>query len=280
MTSEYVQLLRLGPFPGRVDPWAETARYFQQIHSNIIGALQAQMADPLLNLGYIASKEASLQIREIRIPDITIQHVPGTPLPEKKRLNYEGAALAAMVEPGVVVETELPELEAIYIREIQTERLITVIELISPRNKTHPPEMLMYRSNRTQLFLANGVNVVEIDLTRSYHRLLEHTLTESYPYNTIIFIPAESPRVIVCEFNRPLKPCAVPLVSEVVVVNLQSAYDRGYYEAMIAPQIYHTLAYDPLRIPFPTLLTEQQRQEAIQAVETWQKELAALKPAG
>ena len=43
--SRYLDHLKRGPFPGHTDPWAETARYFQQIHSGMIVHLTAQLLD-------------------------------------------------------------------------------------------------------------------------------------------------------------------------------------------------------------------------------------------
>ena len=66
-SDAYVDLLARGPFPGRIDLWAETGRYFHQIHAGIISALLEQLHLPLLRMGYVASRE----------PDVAIENAAG-----------------------------------------------------------------------------------------------------------------------------------------------------------------------------------------------------------
>ncbi|MEM6281355.1 MAG: DUF4058 family protein [Chloroflexota bacterium] len=141
----YIQHRQRGPFPGHMDPWAEAARYFQQIHSGMIHNLQDQLQDTLIALGYQAGKEASLQI--------------------------------------MVILADSLEIEALHITDMDSGELVTVVEIISPRNKTHPQEMALYREQRARVFLDADVNVVEVDATRSYARLLAHKLAEQHAYH-------------------------------------------------------------------------------------------------
>ncbi len=277
-SDAYVQHLTRGPFPGRVDPWAEAGRYFQQIHSGIIIDLMSQMGPELIQLGYIASKETSLQIVALRKPDVSVQ-ITREQIEEKKHFDYAEAATAVLAEPGFAVEIETSELESIYIRTLGSNILITVIEVISPRNKTHSAEMETYRDERTQLFLDQGVNVVEIDPTRSVKRLFEHTFTRVYPYHVAVFMPGEHTHIIFNNLNEPLKRCAIPLQSEVIGVDVQHAYDFGYQESFIAPQLENATNYHEDALPFPSLLTDSQRQSALEAVGEWHKMLKQLKEA-
>ncbi|MEO1441346.1 MAG: DUF4058 family protein, partial [Chloroflexota bacterium] len=153
----YIQHRQRGPFPGHIDPWAEAARYFQQIHSGMIHNLQDQLQDTLIALGYQAGKEASLQIFASRQPDLYIQDT----LPEREsgEWDYETAAASLEVEAGTAVLEDQPEIEALHITDMDSGELVTVLEIISPRNKTHPQEMALYREQRTRVFLDADVNV-------------------------------------------------------------------------------------------------------------------------
>jgi hypothetical protein len=264
-------LLARGPFAGQIDPFAGAAYYFSQLHSGIIGGLLSQIWQPLLERGYIASKEASLQITEIRKPDIAVRVTAETTQSEKS-LDYAAAAAAILAEPGISIELDEPELQAIFIR--RENRLVTVVEVISPRNKTYLPDMVKYQEGRSQLFLEQGVNVVEIDLTRSVKRLFEHGLTLKHPYHVAVFIVNEPPRIIPMNLGEPLKRCALPLVDDVVGMDLQAAYDTAYREATIAPQLESNRHYTADYLPFPSLITDEQIRHCLQAVETWR---AALK---
>jgi hypothetical protein len=274
LMNDYILRYAQGPFAGRVDLWAEAPYYFSQLHSGIIAAMLAQVWQPLLEKGYIASKEASLQIAEMRKPDIAVHTTTDKP---GKLLDYVAAATAILAEPGIEVDLEEPELQAIHIRQAASNTLVTVVEVLSPRNKAFLPDMLKYQENRQHLFLEHGVNVVEIDLTRSVKRLVEHMLTMRHAYHIAVFISGEPLRIIPMD-HEPLKRCALPLIDDVVGVELQPAYDLAYREATIAPQIETNGHYTLNDLPFPTLLTDDQRQQAIKAVQNWRAELQKLRP--
>lgn len=273
-SAAYIKHFKRGPFPGQVDPWAEDAHYFHQIHGNMIGAIMWQISDPLLEMGYIASQEASIAIAAGRKPDISVQQ----PVPTAQlRFNYTQAATAALAEPGLAVEIEEPELQAIHIKRAGESTLVTVVEIISPRNKTHPLDVLKYQEDRAKLFLERGVNVVEIDPTRSVRRLLDHELTRDYAYHTAVFIPGQAVYIIVSALGETLKRCALPLRETVVAVDLQAAYDQAYQQVMSAPQIENDTQYSEDALPYPSLLENSQKAQLMDQVQRWHDELARLR---
>jgi hypothetical protein len=265
-----------GPFYGSIDPWAEDPFYFSQLHSGIIAAILSQIWGPLIEMGYVASKEASLQIAELRKPDIAF-FTASEKTKSQKRLDYSAAASAILAEPGISVDIGEPEYQAIFIRHAESGTLVTVVEVISPRNKAYLPDIVKYQEGRRALFLERGVNVVEIDATRSVKRLLEHSLTTQFPYHIAIFMPGESPRAIPIEFLAPLKRCALPLLDDVIGVELQTAYEIAYREATIAPQLENNRQYALEHLPFPSLLTAEQTATVLAKIEAWRAELKHLK---
>lgn len=274
-TPAYIQHRKQGAFPTQVDPWAEAGRYFHQIHSGMINHLQAQLQDKLMALGYQAGKEASLQIFANREPDLYVQDtlIEREPVPD---WNYEAVATALQVEPGTAISDEELELDALHITHIGTGELVTVIEIISPRNKTHTQDMARYRDQRSSVFLEEGINVVEIDATRSIQRLLRHTLVESHAYHIAVYLPGDKPRVLISDVGEALKPFALPLRGEAVRVETQSAYDHAYQQGAIAGLIEQDGRYTDAALPFPSTLTAAQRQSALMAVQTWRTELNRL----
>ncbi len=271
----YIQHRKQGAFPGRIDPWAEAAHYFYQLHSGIINAMQAHLQDDLMALGYQAGKEASLQIFASREPDVYIQDT----LPERPAApdwNYDAAAAALELEPGTAVTDEEPELDALHISDMDTGELVTVVEVISPRNKTHPSDMARYREQRGRLFLERGVNVVELDATRSVQRLLRNPLVARHAYHTAVYLPAELPRVLVNDVEDPLRPFALPLRGDAVRVETQGLYDRAYQQGAIAGLLEQDGRYTLDALPFPSLLTDAQRHAALAAVEQWRQALSQL----
>lgn len=273
-SAQYRDLAKQGPFPGRIDPWAESGRYFQQIHSGIIGHLITQIDPHLFEMGYLVGKEASLQIAEGREPDIFIQRAMNASVPLHS-WDYELAAAEVLAEPGVLVEGSV-DLQALHIK--QRGQLVTVVEIVSPNNKAKPQLIADYQERRERLVLQQQVNVVEIDLTRSVKHLLNNRLTELYAYHVAVYIPGDSPHVIGIHFDEALKRIALPLRNEVVAVELQPAYQYAYQLVTIAAQINHEGAYVPEKLPFPSLLSDQAQHDALSAVQRWQNALSQLRP--
>lgn len=274
-SEAYFHHLEQGPLPEQIDPWAELGRYFQQLHSGMIDHLLGQIRQPLVLMGYFAGRETSLQIAERREPDLHIrrqddlstQHPP---------LDYPQAAGVVLAEPGIVAEALEPELDAIFIKATGSAELVTVIEIISPRNKTDNHSIYEYIQRRERL-LRQGTHVVEIDLTRSVKRLLEDVVLKTFPYHTAIHFHDQPARFIGFDFGETLKRIALPLRSEVIPVELQAAYEHGYRQPVLALQIHEELDYKADELPFPTLFTDSQRQTVVQAAQAWQMELQRLK---
>jgi uncharacterized protein DUF4058 len=274
-SDAYVKHATMGPFPGQVDPWAEVGRYFHQIHGLMIDNLITQLHPQLVKMGYLIGKEASLQIAEGREPDIFVQRTMNAPVPAT-RWDYGLAASEILADAGEVLEGDV-DIEAIHVKEHENGRLVTIVEIISPNNKTKPEVIADYRARRERLVLEHSVNVVEIDLTRSIKRLVNDSLTGSYAYQAAIYLPGESPRLIGNNYGQSLKRIALPLRAEVVPIELQTAYDYAYQLVTIAAQIDRDNRYREDDLPFPSLLTDAQKQQALQAVAKWRETLNHLK---
>ena len=273
-SQAYIQHLQQGPFPGKIDPWSETGRYFHAIHGGMIDSLLDAMQNQLMAMGYMAGRETSLQVVDNRQPDIYIE---GDVNPPARSWNYEAAASAIEIEPGTALVIDDPELDAIMIRSHLTGELVTVIEIISPRNKTHQGDMQRYIRQRMELFLSQGVNVVEIDCTRSVQRLLNHDYVYEHPYHIVIYIPDDLPRVLVSDLLQPMKVFALPLREEVIAIETQLAYDRAYKRSAIAGKIWNEQKYSLEALPFPSTLTGEQKQSALETVRAWQQQLERLR---
>lgn len=272
-SEAYLEHLKLGPFPGRVDPWAEDAHYFQQIHSGMIEDIINQVRPRIIPMGYRIAKEVSLQIAEGREPDISIQRVMNAP-PPRVHWDYELVAAELLADAGVAIESDY-DLQAIHIKEIETGKLVTVIEIISPGNKIKPNLVQDYRMRRERLVLDQGVNVVEVDLIRSLKRLFNQPTV--HPYHVIIFLPGQSPRHIEMEFEKPLSRIALPLRETAILVDLQQAYTNAYQHVLIAQQMEDDQFYTADHLPFPSLLTEAQQASISKIVAHWQSELQRLR---
>lgn len=272
--SPYVKLLTEGAFPGRIDPWAEDGYYFQQIHSGMIAQIIEQIQIPLLDLGYVPIKEASLQILQGGKPDVSIMRVQRGVPPHV--WDYQHAAAEIVAEPVERFEGDFPELEAIFIADFDSDELVTVIEVISPSNKKVSGDMSFYQLRRLQM-LARRVNIVEIDATRSINRLVRNLTTEAYPYHIAIHIPDDSVYLMSSAFDQPLKRFALPLREQVIPVDAHAAYEYGYRRGSIAAQLGRSGGYREADLPFPSLIPAGQRETLLEQVAAWREQLAALR---
>ena len=94
--------------------------------------------------------------------------------------------------------------------------------------------------------------------------------------NIAIYLPGDLPRVLVSGWNEPLKPFALPLRDSVVRVETQAIYDAAYRLGGIAGHIDRENGYHIEKLPFPSLLTDEQKQSAVEAITAWQMELKRL----
>jgi hypothetical protein len=272
-SESYLNLLRDGPFPGQIDPWAERDDYFGQMHGQIIAEIIRSISDSLFVMGYRISREASLQITHDGRPDIAIMRAV-SPQNLPRRWDYARTAEAAQIDAGVAITALSPELTAVYVHQGKT--LVTVVEVVSPGNKTHKPRMARYRERRNRL-LAGGVNIVEIDLTRSVERLLQDSLVSQYPYHYVIYLPSEPPRLVGIPLGMALKQLALPLRAEILPIDVQQAYTSAYRAVTIAPQIFDAGLYEENNLPFRSLFTADERRTTLDALLKWVAALEALK---
>lgn len=276
--STYRDVYKQGPFPHRIDPWAEAPRYFQQIHSGIINDIIAQIHDTIFDMGYLAGKETSLLVTERREPDIFVRSHQTTE-PSQSTWSYTQAASTVLAEPGLeLTGDELPEPDAIHITHRASGDLVTIVEIISPRNKDRSSDMWEYIERRNRLIYNKGVNVVELDLTRSNKRLTQDILAETYAYHIAVYMFDQKPRFIGMDYGTQLKRFALPLRHEVVGVDTQGAYDNAYQQAYIGSHIEMDNHYSEAELPFPSLLTEAQTREALETISNWREELRRLQP--
>jgi hypothetical protein len=140
----------------------------------------------------------------------------------------------------------------IRIRDARDRRVVTAIELLSPSNKESGADRERYLLKRDEL-IANGTNMVEIDLLRSGNRLPVGPVPDG-DYYVYVTEAAYYDRVAVwvITVRDPIPPFPVPLTPEhdPVPLALRPCLDRAYDEANYGPQIEYNAPPDPpLRRP-------------------------------
>lgn len=148
------------------------------------------------------------------------------------------------------------------------DRVVTVLELLSPSNKARGPDRDAYLMKRNE-YLAAGLNVIELDLLRSGQRLPwgDKPPREADYYATVCR-KWEFPRAGVWPIflRDPLPQIPIPLEPEIEepILALQRCFDEAYRKGRFRNEIDYGQAAAPA-------LREQDAVWARQRVEEWKR---------
>lgn len=229
------------PFPG-MDPYLEAPNLWPEVHSRLIIAIADSLAPTLLPHYYVAIEQRTyLSTPEenllIGIPDIVVSKGGDTSASEAE---VSPVTTATLDRPGQPRRVTLPETESIQeryleIREAETHTVVTVLELLSSKNKRSGPGRDAYLSKRQQV-LGSATHLVEVDLLRGGKPMpMMGNVPESY-YRILVSCSGMRPAAELYSFNLqdPIPAFPVPLKDEngpVVDVKLllDGIYDRAGY---------------------------------------------------
>ena len=226
-------------FPG-MDPYLEDPQIWPGVHSRFIVYLSDYL-QPLLRPRYVAAVEERVYVagpdRDI-IPDVSLK--PRRPEPK-------GSAHAAIADPPELERISLEVHESfVEILDLQSnQRVVTVIELLSPTNKYAGPGRVQYQGKQRDV-LRSQSHLIEIDLLRTGpHVLAVPELTaRKKPYDYLVCVNrAEEHRDLFelyrRQLNERLPRIRVPLADNDpdVVLDVQAVlaetYERGDYRERI-----------------------------------------------
>jgi len=259
------------PFPG-MDPYLEQPTFWSSFHSRLIVALADAIAPQLRPRYYVEVETRTYTDTPdggellVGIPDAVV--LAGKRTAPDLGTSAPGGQVAVQPAPQQVMLPMPTEIKERYleVREVGSDAVVTVVEVLSPKNKRQGKGRTLYEDKR-QLLLASGSHLVEIDLLRGdeplpmggavqladYHILVSRA--ETRPQASLYAVTVRSP--LPC-FPLPLKG-----VDEALVVDLpaifQGVYDRASYDLRI----------DYTQPPPPPAFSE--------ADQTWMRDL--LQPA-
>ena len=148
------------PFPG-MDPYLEANPFWAPLHSTLITGMQGELkrrVPPHYSVWpgqhiWIHEPDAETRLRTSE-PDVAVsKHELG--------VSHGGGGLAVLAAPATTLLPAVPRKGNRYLRikEVRSERVVTVIELLSPANKTPGEDYEAYLSKRNEYF-ATGTNLV------------------------------------------------------------------------------------------------------------------------
>jgi hypothetical protein len=218
-----------------MNPFLESSELWSEFHSRMIVAIADALSETL-SQDYRVAVEKRVYLSQgeetilIGIPDVSITDAP--------QLATGSVAVAA--EP-VVVEIPLAEEVTeryLEIREVATGRVVTVIELLSPKNKRSGEGRDAYLQKRQRIMMSQ-THLVEIDLLRGGVSLPMVGGSKS-DYRILISQSDFRPKADLYAFGlrQQIPSIAVPLVGKVSVsldlqLLLHQIYDRARFKMAI-----------------------------------------------
>ncbi|MEZ4713654.1 MAG: DUF4058 family protein [Caldilineaceae bacterium] len=238
------------PFLG-MDPYLERRGLWEEIHTNLIVAIQ-HFLTPLLRPKYRVAVEQrtylSLVPSEAKLigkPDVMVV----APSPAVVPASTASLAVAEATVADLPLPGELPMAEEIIerhleIRDTATQEVITAIEILSPTNKQDAEGRQQYERKRLNV-LASATSLVEIDLLRGGQpfamKVKGATQAERSDYRIVISRSWRRPAAdrYLFSVRQPLPAFHIPLrpgeEEPVLPLNqiLHELYDRGGYDLAI-----------------------------------------------
>ncbi len=157
------------PFPG-MDPYCESPTIWPDVHHELISGIRSAL-NPSLRPRYVARVELRVYIsdeddpgREVLIPDLRVERTPARKGTRKPKAEVAPAVTGPLIVPTLMDE----EIEEAYLKliHVETEELVTLIEVVSPTNKIRASRGRASFMGKRQEIMNSEVHWVEIDLLR------------------------------------------------------------------------------------------------------------------
>jgi Protein of unknown function (DUF4058) len=244
------------PLPG-MNPYLESPELWSEFHSRMIVAI-ADALDTTLSQAYRVAVEKRVYLTQgeetilIGIPDVSVTATPQANTGTATAMVYDRPKVIA-TEPMVVEIPLAEEVQERYleIREIATGRVVTVIELLSPKNKRPGDGRDAYSQKRQRIMLSQ-THLVEIDLLRSGDPLPMVGAATS-DYRILVSRSDRRPKAQLYAFSlrQPIPAIQIPLAADTAVtLDLQPLLHQIYDRARLA------LAIDYQKPPIPKLSSD------------------------
>ncbi len=243
------------PFPG-MDPYLESPAFWRGFHSRFLVAISDVLMEEL-PAGYYAEIEQHFWL-EGDDPDERISFAHPDAYVAGGGIRGTASVMLASTAPTSEVTFAKPSkkkmAKLLSITDAAKNRVITVIELLSPANKTPGPGRDSYLAKRNE-YILSGTHLVEIDLLRDGDRLpLGRPKLPQADYYALVSRAEQYPRVAVWAFTvrDPLPVLPIPLKIEdgEVPLSLKACLDTVYQRTGYKSRIDYASPPDsPLRTP-------------------------------
>ena len=231
----------LSPFSG-MNPYLEHPSLWAGIHHRLITAIANDLA-PKLRPKYIVAIEE--RVYEVNGDTALLVGVPDVSVQSSLSLGRSTESNLVVVSPTLPIEVLLPMPEILTeayleIRAVETEEVLTIIEVLSPKNKQVGIGRLQYETKRLKI-LGSATHFVEIDLLRQGNSMAMVGNFLPSHYRIVVSHSENRPKAQLYGFNLQdtIPEFLVPLrASEPEpTINLKrlldEIYDQGSYDLRI-----------------------------------------------
>jgi hypothetical protein len=251
------------PFPG-MDPYIESW-IWSDFHARLIPAVFDRLS-PQLPERYLAVTE--LFIWRVSDQERLLMGGPDVLVSEPSR-SQAGPVVATIAAPiNTVLPGAVRQQKQIRVIDRMGRRVVTVIEFLSPSNKSTGDDGEAYRLKRDE-YIGSVINLVEIDLLRAGMRPpLGDPAPPIADYYLLVHRASSRGRLGIWPFSvrDPFPPVPVPLDADVadVMIDLKPCIDHVYDVGRYASQLnYSVPPAPPLREPDATWARELLSNRAI-----------------
>jgi hypothetical protein len=248
------------PFPG-MDPYLEDPRLWPDVHARLV----PMIADSLMALvrpAYFVQVEERVYLSNWNDPGVRVYVSDVQVAPTERLPVHAGGGTAVIDEPIILADAEAMEVREPYLKlkDARSCEVITVIELLSPSNKTSGALSRKLYLEMRDAIRATKTQFVEIDLLRGGQRLPWVGPLPQSEYLALASVTSGKPRTKVwpMKLTERLKTIGIPLKAGEpdAPLDLQAAlntvYDRAGYDLVI----------DYTQPPDPPLTPEQAKWSA------------------
>ncbi len=231
------------PFPG-MDPYIEDPEIWGDFHSDLAAEIRTEL-NRQLQPRYVARIIPRVTYELIEVaekrnirPDVGLWQSP-----QKSGASAVATTTAkptAPVESRVAMEVPL-RLSSVEIYEVNTLRLVTAIEILSPVNKRPSHDAFEEYQRKRREILRSQAHLLEIDLLRAGTRPPLTQSVPNAPYYVVLSRVSRRPLVEVWPIqlwdSLPLLPIPLTEPDEDAILDLgamvNNVYERGAYSALI-----------------------------------------------
>ena len=191
------------PFPG-MDPYLEQSYLWPDVHNSLIGDLRDVLAPQLRPRYYVSVEERAY------IADKTGDRFTGRPdvavVKRRPSRSFSGVAVADSVATMAPIrQVTLPIMDQervtyLEVRSVETNRVITVIEILSHVKKRTGRGRTNYEQKRLNIFYSAS-HLVEIDLLRASNPMFLVDYHEESDYRILVSRAETRPKAELLPFN-------------------------------------------------------------------------------